>query len=88
MFERNSLHLRHMYIYADDKAKTNDSRFADHCDSLRVRGEHYYVVVSGIARKLCGVILVATKEQRPTRGACLSNHEKEPMKSRGSHLGH
>ena len=29
------------------------------------RGKHHYVAVSGVARKLCGVILAVLRERRP-----------------------
>ena len=37
----------------------------DYYDSLKARGKHHYVAVSGCARKLCGVILAVLRERRP-----------------------
>ena len=50
---------------AADKARMNDPYFGDYYDSLKARGKHHYVAVSGCARKLCGVILAVLRERRP-----------------------
>ena len=49
---------------AADGARGLDPYFGDYYDSLRARGKHHYVAVSGCARKLCGVILAVLRERR------------------------
>ncbi|NHM16979.1 transposase [Eggerthellaceae bacterium zg-887] len=65
MSKRGSSHLRRALMYAADKARMRDPYFGDYYDSLRARGKHHYVAVSGVARKLCGVILAVMRERRP-----------------------
>lgn len=64
MSKAGSSHLRYALMTAADKARMYDPYFADYYDSLIARGKHHYVAVSGVARKLAGVILALTKEQR------------------------
>ena len=60
-----SSYLRFALMTAADKARIYDPYFGDYYDSLRARGKHHYVAVSGVARKLCGVILAVLRERRP-----------------------
>ncbi|WP_181792618.1 IS110 family transposase [Paraeggerthella sp.] len=64
MSKRGSHHLRFALMTAADKARMYDPYFGDYYDSMIARGKHHYVALSGVARKLCGVILVLMKEQR------------------------
>lgn len=82
MSKRGSSYLRHALMYAADKARMRDPYFGDYYDSLRARGKHHYVAVSGVARKLCGVILAVMKEQRPyERRPSIQSRQKEPTES-------
>lgn len=65
MSKRGSSYLRFALMTAADKARIYDPYFGDYYDSLRARGKHHYVAVSGVARKLCGVILAVLRERRP-----------------------
>lgn len=65
MSKRGSGHLRYALMNAADRARMHDPYFGDYYDSLIARGKHHYVAVSGVARKLAGVILAVMKEQRP-----------------------
>lgn len=65
MSKRGSAPLRNALMTAADGARRLDPYFGDYYDSLRSRGKHHYVAVSGCARKLCGVILAVLREQRP-----------------------
>lgn len=65
MSKRGSGYLRYALMNAADKARQCDPYFGDYYDSLRARGKHHYVAVSGVARKLAGVALAVMKEQRP-----------------------
>lgn len=65
MSKRGSAPLRNALMTAADKARTNDPHFGGYYDSLKARGRHHYVAVSGCARKLCGVILAVLRERRP-----------------------
>ena len=65
MSKRGSAPLRDALMTAADKARMHDAYFGDYYDSLKSRGKHHYVAVSGCARKLCGVILAVLRERRP-----------------------
>ena len=65
MSKRGSAPLRNALMTAADGARRRDPYFGDYYDSLRARGKHHYVAVSGCARKLCGVILAVLRERRP-----------------------
>lgn len=65
MSKRGSSYLRYALMNAADTARIYDPYFGDYYDMLRSKGKHHYVALSGVARKLCGVILAVMKEQRP-----------------------
>lgn len=65
MSKRGSGYLRYALMNAADTARMHDPYFGDYYDSMRARGKHHYVALSGVARKLAGVILAVMKEQRP-----------------------
>lgn len=65
MSKRGSSQLRYALMLAADRAKTYDPYFKEYYDSMKDRGKHHYVALSGVARKLASVILVLMKEQRP-----------------------
>lgn len=39
--------------------------YGDYYDSMRARGKHHYVALSGVARKLAGTVLAVWKAGRP-----------------------
>ena len=65
MSKRGSSYLRNALINAADAARRSDPYFGDYYDSMVARGKHHYVALSGVARKLAGVILAILREQRP-----------------------
>lgn len=65
MSKRGSSYLRYALMTAADRARVHDPYFGDYYDSMIARGKHHYVAVSGVARKLCGVILAVLRERRP-----------------------
>ena len=65
MSKRGSSYLRYALMVSADAARRADPYFGDYYDAMRARGKHHYVAVSGVARKLCGVILAVMKERRP-----------------------
>lgn len=65
MSKRGSSYLRCALMSAADVARMHDPYFGDYYDSLIARGKHHFVAVSGVARKLCGVILAVLREGRP-----------------------
>lgn len=65
MSKRGPAGLRYALMMSADKARMFDPYFGDYYDSLKARGKHHYVAVSGCARKLCGVILAVLREKRP-----------------------
>lgn len=64
MSKRGSSHLRWALMEAANQVRRRDAYFADYYDSLKARNKHHYVALSGVARKLCGVIIALWTEQR------------------------
>lgn len=64
MSKAGSPYLRYALIEAADKARIYDPYFGDYYDSMVARGKHHLVALSGVARKLAGVVLTLMKEQR------------------------
>ena len=65
MSKRGSSYLRCALMNAADVARIHDPYFGDYYDSLVARGKHHYVALSGVVRRLCGVILAVLRERRP-----------------------
>lgn len=65
MSKRGSSYLRHALLMAADAARGSDPYYGDYYESMRARGRHHYVALSGVARKLAGTILAVWKEGRP-----------------------
>ena len=80
MSKRGSSHLRWALMEAADTVRKYDPYFGDFYDKKIAEGKHYYVALSGVARKLAGVALSLMKEQRAYESAPPSNH-------RSGHLG-
>lgn len=64
MSKRGSSHLRWALMEAADHVRRRDAYFCDYYDALKARDKHHYVALSGVARKLCGVIIALWSEQR------------------------
>lgn len=64
MSKRGSSHLRWALMEAANQVRRRDVYFGDYYDSLKARDKHHYVALSGVARKLCGVIIALWSEQR------------------------
>lgn len=64
MSKRGSSHLRWALMQAANQVRRRDAYFSDYYDSMRARDKHHYVALSGVARKLCGVIIALWSEQR------------------------
>lgn len=65
MSKRGSRYLRYHLMFAAENVRRFDPYFGDYYDSLKARGKHHLVALSGVARKLCGVVLALMKDQRP-----------------------
>lgn len=82
MSKRGSSYLRYALMNASDIARQHDPYFGDYYDSMRARGKHHYVALSGVARKLCGVILAVLKEKRAYEPRqSIQSQQKELVKS-------
>lgn len=64
MSKRGSSHLRRSLMLAAEQVSRKDPYFKDYYLAKKAEGKHHYVALSGVARKLAGVILVLMKEQR------------------------
>lgn len=64
MSKRGSSHLRWALMEAADHVRRRDAYFRDYYESLKARDKHHYVALSGVARKLCGVVIALWSEQR------------------------
>lgn len=65
MSKRGSSQLRYALMLAAKTCAQADPYFGDYRDRKIAEGHHYYVALSGVARKLAGVVLSVMKEQRP-----------------------
>lgn len=65
MSKRGSAQLRYALMLAAKTCAQADPYFGDYCSNKMAEGNHYYIALSGVARKLAGVILSLMKEQRP-----------------------
>lgn len=65
MSKRGSSYLRYALLMAADAARRFDPYYGDYYDSMRARGKHHYVALSGVARKLAGTVLAVWKAGRP-----------------------
>ena len=64
MSKRGTPYLRYGLMQAAECARRCDPYFGDHYERARAAGKHHYVALSGVARKLAGVILSVMKEGR------------------------
>lgn len=81
MSKRGPGALRWALVQAADCARKNDSYFGDYYDRKKgVDRKHHYVALSGVARKLMGVILAVMKEERPYEPTPPRNHQPGHLK--------
>ena len=63
--KRGSPYLRRAIWLAAQRAAFCDPVLSEYYQSLRARGKHHLTAVGGVARKLCNIIFVILKENRP-----------------------
>ena len=63
--KRGSPYLRYAIWQAAEKARIYDPVLKEHYESKRNQGKHHSVAISSVARKLCNIIFVILKENRP-----------------------
>lgn len=78
MSKRGSAQLRYALVRAADGVRRLDPYFKEYYDRKLREGAHYFCAISGVARKLAGVVLALMREERayepwPPR------HKEEPM---------
>lgn len=75
--KRGSPYLRRAIWLAAQRAAFCDPILSEYYQSLRARGKHHLTAVGGVARKLCNIIFVILKENRPY----LPTPPKNPQKN-------
>lgn len=63
--KRGSPYLRRAIWLAANRAAFCDPILSEYYQSLRARGKHHLTAVGAVARKLCNIIFVILKENRP-----------------------
>lgn len=63
--KRGSPYLRRAIWLAAQRAAFCDPILSEYYQSLRARGKHHLTAVGGVARKICNIIFVILKENRP-----------------------
>lgn len=63
--KRGSPYLRRAIWLAAQRSAFCDPILSEYYQSLRARGKHHLTAVGGVARKLCNIIFVILKENRP-----------------------
>ena len=63
--KRGSPYLRYAVWSAAEKARIYDPVLKEHYESKVAQGKHHNVAISSVARKLCNIIYVILKENRP-----------------------
>ena len=64
MSKRGSAQLRYALVRAADGVRRLDPYFRDYYEKKIDEGAHYFCAVSGVARKLSGVVLALMREER------------------------
>ena len=75
MSKRGTPYLRYGLMQAADCARKYDAYFGDYYAKAMARNKHHYVALSGVARKLAGVILSLMKEGRAYESVPPSHHQ-------------
>ena len=63
--KRGSPYLRRAIWLAATRAAFCDPILSEYYQSLKSRGKHHLTAVGGVARKLCNIIFIILKENRP-----------------------
>lgn len=63
--KRGSPYLRRAIWLASQRAAFCNPILSEYYQSLRARGKHHLTAVGGVARKMCNIIFVILKENRP-----------------------
>ena len=63
--KRGSPYLRRAIWLAANKAAFCDPVLSDYYQSLKSRGKHHLTAIGAVARKLCNIIFVILRENRP-----------------------
>ena len=63
--KRGSPYLRRAIWLASTRAAFCDPVLSEYYQSLRARGKHHLTAVGAVARKMCNIIFVILKENRP-----------------------
>jgi transposase len=63
--KRGSPYLRYAVWSAAERARIYDPILKEHYESKIAQGKHHSVAISSVARKLCNIIYVILKENRP-----------------------
>lgn len=74
MSKRGTPFLRYGLMQAADCARRRDPYFGDYYARAVARNKHHYVALSGVARKLAGVILSVMKEGRAYEAVPSAHH--------------
>ncbi len=75
--KRGSPYMRRAIWLAAQRAAFCDPVLSEYYQSLRNRGKNHLTAVGAVARKLCNIIFVILKENRPY----LSNPPKDPLRN-------
>lgn len=81
MSKRGSSYLRWALMQGADCVRKHDPYFGDYYAKKTAQGAHHYVALSGVARKLSGVVLALMKEQRPYVPTPPKNHQPGHLES-------
>lgn len=81
MSKRGSSYLRWALMRGADCVRRYDPYFGDYYAKKRAQGAHHYIALSGVARKLSGVVLSLMKEQRTYKSSPPKNHQPGHLKS-------
>ena len=75
MSKRGTPFLRYGLMQAADGARKHDAYFREYYERAMAANKHHYVALSGVARKLAGVVLSLMKEGRAYEPVPPSHHQ-------------
>ena len=74
--KRGSPYLRRAIWLAANRAALCDPILSVYYQSLKARGKHHSTAIGGVARKLCNIIFVILKENRPYEATPPKKHPR------------
>ena len=80
MSKRGTPFLRYGLMQGADCVRKYDPYFGDYYEKAMTKNKHHYVALSGVARKLAGVVLSLMKEGRAYEPAPPSHHQLGHLK--------